>query len=473
MSAINFLYKNKDFWTVILPFFIFIFFWDIKPDCISLENCVKDIRTLDFSINSLIQFEHFQLRYIIIVPFLRLLFSKKLKDIVKSLYLPFLIIVHLIIVKFIIGNPFIVRDYLSVLLLLIVYVATYNYRLIIIKNFHQIIKYFVIIFAFLFSLYFFLFFPYFVFNCYNGWFSQTRFLFLENSHFALMAAPVIIYYNLYFLNFENFSFKKNFELWFYCLFLIYSFINFSTTFLFGLILLNIIVIILHLFFFKNKNKYKIIFTSIFFIIISILIVINKSECKSRSFDILQNSDKYSLIMGNNIKNLFSKFQSDFLIFYNKKILANDDYILEKKKPAEHEVILGSGPNFSIAVILVNLQIASISAFNDPMGVGFNNYNFSHRKYATEFSNTGLENDIYLVNNFDAASNFSKIIAEFGVFGIFFLFYFFVCFFKNTKDKPINILVFSFLILQLIRGVGYFNGGFIVYVILYFFLIKKS
>ena len=78
-----------------------------------------------------------------------------------------------------------------------------------------------------------------------------------------------------------------------------------------------------------------------------------------------------------------------------------------------------------------------------------------------------------MNKFDAASNFSKIISEFGVFGIFFLFYSLVCFFRHSKDKPINILVFSFITLQLIRGVGYFNGGFIVFVILYFFLIKKS
>ena len=139
MSSINFLYKNKDFWTVILPFFIFIFFWDVKPDCIRFENCVKDIRALDFSVNSLIQFEHFQIRYIIIVPFLRLLFSEKLKNVFKSLFLPFLLIAHLILVKFITGNPYIVRDYLSVMLLVIVYVTTYNYRLII--NKYLLIKY--------------------------------------------------------------------------------------------------------------------------------------------------------------------------------------------------------------------------------------------------------------------------------------------------------------------------------------------
>ena len=133
MKAIDFLNKKKDFLTIILPFLLFIFFWDVKPDCIRLENCVKDIRLLNFSIESLFQFEHFQLRYIIVIPFIRLLFSKKLKDIVKSLYLPFLFIVHLIIVKLITGNSYIVRDYLSVMLLLVVYTATYNYRLIIIN----------------------------------------------------------------------------------------------------------------------------------------------------------------------------------------------------------------------------------------------------------------------------------------------------------------------------------------------------
>lgn len=254
MKTIDLLNKKKDFLTIILPFLLFIFFWDVKPDCIRLENCVKDIRLLNFSIVSLFQFEHFQLRYIIVIPFIRLLLSKNFISILKSLYFPFLVIVHLIIVKLITGNPYTIRDFLSIILLVVVFTTVYNYKLTIIKNFHQIIKYFVIIFVILFSLYFSLFFPHLVLNCYNGWFSQTRFLFLENSHFALMSVPTIVYYNLYFLNLKNLNIKNNFELWLYVLFLIYSFINFSTTFLSGIILINFLLIIFYLFRFKNNNK---------------------------------------------------------------------------------------------------------------------------------------------------------------------------------------------------------------------------
>ena len=292
MKAIDFLNKKKDFLTIILPLLLFIFFWDVRPDCIRLENCVKDIRLLNFSIGSLFQFEHFQLRYIIVIPFIRLLLSKNFISILKSLYFPFLVIVHLIIVKLITGNPYTTRDFLSIILLVVVSTTVYNYKLIIIKNFHQIIKYFVIIFVILFSLYFSLFFPHLVLNCYNGWFSQTKFLFLENSHFALMSVPTIVYYNLYFLNLKNLNIKNNFELWLYVLFLIYSFINFSTTFLGGIILINFLLIIFYLFRFKNKNKKKIIATSLIFIIVSSFTMSFKSECKKRSYDFIIGSEKY-------------------------------------------------------------------------------------------------------------------------------------------------------------------------------------
>ena len=465
MKAIDFLNKKKDFLTIILPLLLFIFFWDVRPDCIRLENCVKDIRLLNFSIESLFQFEHFQLRYIIVIPFIRLLLSKNFISILKSLYFPFLVIVHLIIVKLITGNPYTTRDFLSIILLVVVFTTVYNYRLIIIKNFHQIIKYFVIIFVILFSLYFSLFFPHLVLNCYNGWFSQTRFLFLENSHFALMSVPTIVYYNLYFLNLKNLNIKNNFELWLYVLFLIYSFINFSTTFLCGIILINFLLIIFYLFRFKNENKKKIIATSLIFIIVSSFTMLFKSECKKRSYDFIIGSEKYIPIAMENIKNYMG-------CLYEKNILGDDGCEL-KKNSGVYEIYLESynNPNFSIEVLITSLNIARVSLFDEPIGYGFNNYNFAHKKYVYQFTRDDL--GIRKANKFDAASNFSKIISEFGFLGIFFLLYFGYFFIKNQKDDPINIFVISVVVLQLIRGVGYFNGGFILFMILSYYLLKKT
>lgn len=465
MKAIDFLSKKKDFLTIILPFLLFIFFWDVKPDCIRLENCVKDIRSLDFSIGSLFQFEHFQLRYIIIIPFLRLLLSKNFISTLKSLYFPFLVMVHLIIVKLITGNPYTIRDFLSIILLVVVFTTVYNYKLIIIKNFHQIIKYFVIIFVILFSLYFSLFFPHLVLNCYNGWFSQTKFLFLENSHFALMAVPTIVYYNLYFLNLKNLNIKNNFELWLYVLFLIYSFINFSTTFLGGIILINFLLIIFYLFRFKNKNKKKIIATSLIFIIVSSFTMSFKSECKKRSYDFILGSEKYMPIAMENIKNYMG-------CLYEKNILGDDGCEL-KEYSGIYEVYVESynNPNFSIEVLITSLNIARVSLFDEPIGYGFNNYNFAHKNYINQLARE--HETLRKANVFDAASNVPKIITEFGFLGVFFLLYLGYLFIKNQKDDPINIFVISVVVLQLIRGVGYFNGGFILFMILSYYLLKKN
>ena len=130
----------------------------------------------------------------------------------------------------------------------------------------------------------------------------------------------------------------------------------------------------------------------------------------------------------------------------------------------------NNPNFSIEVLITSLNIARISLFDEPIGYGFNNYNFAHNKYVSQ-SREFL--DIRKTNVFDGASNVPKIISEFGFLGIFFLLYFGYLFIKNQKDDPINIFVISVVVLQLIRGVGYFNGGFILFMILSYYLLKKT
>ena len=131
----------------------------------------------------------------------------------------------------------------------------------------------------------------------------------------------------------------------------------------------------------------------------------------------------------------------------------------------------NNPNFSIAVILVNLQISGLSLLNDRIGVGFNNYNFAHKNYVHQVARE--HETLIKANVFDAASNVPKIICEFGFLGIFFLLYFGYFFIKNQKDDPITIFTISVIILQLIRGVGYFNGGFILFMILSYYLLKKT
>ena len=87
--------KITDTLTIIIPYCLFIFFWGVKPECIAFNTCAKNISSLPFAISSLYQLEHFQLRYIIFIPFIRLLFEKK-QEIYKLLFIPMLVIIHLI-----------------------------------------------------------------------------------------------------------------------------------------------------------------------------------------------------------------------------------------------------------------------------------------------------------------------------------------------------------------------------------------
>ena len=74
------------------------------------------------------------------------------------------------------------------------------------------------------------------------------------------------------------------------------------------------------------------------------------------------------------------------------------------------------------------------------------------------------------NSKDASSNFFKIITEFGILNIllFSSLLYIICSKKISLEN--KIFLFPFLITQLIRGAGYFNGGFIL--ILFILLLSE-
>ena len=80
----------------------------------------------------------------------------------------------------------------------------------------------------------------------------------------------------------------------------------------------------------------------------------------------------------------------------------------------------------------------------------------------------LDPDIKKNNIYDGSSNISKLITEFGIFGIIFilLFIYTTLRFKNFESKKFFLI--SLILLQFLRGVGYFNGGFLLLTIIYFY-----
>ena len=76
-----------------------------------------------------------------------------------------------------------------------------------------------------------------------------------------------------------------------------------------------------------------------------------------------------------------------------------------------------------------------------------------------------------LNTKDGLSNLFKMFTEFGFFA-FIIFFYFVKYILNIKNlSSYNLFVIILFVTMCIRGVGYFNGGFI-FCILEFFYYKK-
>ena len=281
------------------------------------------------------------------------------------------------------------------------------------NNLDKIIYFFLIIF------YLFLIFQFISFDDYFnkvsssclGCFSILRIFFTENSHLAFIAPPVI-FYLLFISNYNKFI---NFFLLF--IFLFICFVNQSLTLYIGLIIMFFFVL-----FFKIKlyKSQKLFLLSIIFLL---------------SFKFL--TDNISRIK-----------VTDFFNHNNDKI------------------------NLSTEVYKTSLLIAKKALFFKPLGYGFNNYSEAFDNFILDFNINNKE--VLLLNKKDASNNFSKIVTEFGVFSIFF-FYFLISFLFNNKiDNNIKIfLALPIFIQTFVRGAGYFNGGFVLFVFYAFTLWIKS
>ena len=116
--------------------------------------------------------------------------------------------------------------------------------------------------------------------------------------------------------------------------------------------------------------------------------------------------------------------------------------------------------------MFSLEITKKSFFDKPFGVGFNKYHLSHNEYIDQIVKT--DDQIKKNNIYDGSTNVSKLITEFGLFGILLLLLVFFYYLKNKKIDNINIFFLSLIFMQLLRGVGYFNGAFLLCLIFLLF-----
>ena len=148
-----------------------------------------------------IKFNFYQLRFVILLPLITLLIDQanyEIKKLLKIILIPTLILFHLLIIGYLNNYNFDNRDIFGILFLYLIFLLTLiNY-----KNFKRSLSIVVDIFTILFSITFIIFFFYsesvFSPDCYDGWFYRTKFIFMENSHFALISVPIINYYTILF-----------------------------------------------------------------------------------------------------------------------------------------------------------------------------------------------------------------------------------------------------------------------------------
>lgn len=242
-----------------------------------------------------------------------------------------------------------------------------------------------------------------------GCFSILREFFDENSHFGLAVVPSIFY--LLFLS----KIKTSMRLFLLGLIFILAYLNISITLVAGLLIILFFIIFMN---WKNKKLY------IYLMLILLLVS-----------------------------------------FFNKNVLNNINKVSDIF--VKNEKI-----NLSSEVYLASLFVTKKALMNKPFGYGFNNYYIAFDEFIEDYE--PFNKLVFELNRKDASNNLSKIVTEFGIFSIFYFYFLISFFFKRSIDTKLKLFLIIPLIMQtFVRGVGYFNGGFLLFFIYALFLWKEN
>lgn len=290
--------------------------------------------------------------------------------------------------------------------------------------------------------------------------SSYSLIFNENSHLAMSSVAVIIYSILLITENKIHVFFKILL----SIFILICFLKSSATLIAGL---SFSIISLLLFNYNSLNKYF-SFISIIILIILISIFLQDKVCKKK---IIPSSNDIRKIN----QNIFA-FQDKKIFSFEKKKTDED---FEKKKTDEDELELSLDRNLrgslSSDVFFHAANITLYSIQKKPFGWGFQGYEKAFLEY----------NEIYLhpndtLNNFnskDGSSNFFKLIVEFGIFSFVLFFIVFIFLISSKISNENKIFLIPFIVTQTIRGAGYFNGGYLllllILIMVYFTDTKNS
>lgn len=160
------------------------------------------------------------------------------------------------------------------------------------------------------------------------------------------------------------------------------------------------------------------------------------------------------------------------ISFANKFLTSLDYLLDYNfniAPITNDI--------SVLVFFSNFNTVLHSLYNFPLGVGFNNYQFARDLFVLKMQNVDQIYPVSQLNREDGSSNLFKLFVEFGFLLIPYLYLIYNRAKKIFADGNFfGIFCFFSVVITIIRGIGYFNGFYIVFILyMYFYphVVKKA
>ena len=348
------------------------------------------------------------------------------------------ILLHFFLIKIFTKQIIEVDQLLKLILLVLLSIIFAHYRFFIKNYFNHILLFFLVIFIF-FGFYptdyiysvgqcnneFFL--LYFIENNFNLLLSKS--VFFENSHLSIMLVPTLLSIILIITTSKKINFIYIFL--FFLSTLVVT-LNYSTTF-FVCYLVSYITIFI---FFHRKISIKFWIVTFLFLILNAGIFFSDKNCTRKVSDL-------------SLKNILIKK-------------------IDKTHPG------GVITRNLTTLIYERSAVLAIDTIQfNPFGWGFDGMKEATKNLVNKEEYKDLYTFAKILNLNDGLSSFFKILTEFGIFSIFIL-YFFIRYLLNLKKIiPYNFFIVILFITMSVRGVGYFNGGFIFCLFELFYIKQLS
>lgn len=318
-----------------------------------------------------------------------------------------------------------------------------------------------------------------------------KLFFLESSHYGMVAIPVFLL-NLFYL-------CKKFNLINFLLLIIFSssmILFFSTTMAVGTILSIAIILLTN---FRNINA-KFFLSCVIVMFVYVLIFVNAYGCSRRisdlfyhhyilsveKIDILNSKNKNTAIQDsrfivtieNNIAKLiiftYTKFTKKNKQETERSQNLKDSGIsdkLVKLNDLQRERVFNK-INVTSQVASNSFEVALKTLYAKPFGVGLNRF-IDAFKDQIKSQQQYYSSEIMKINLSDGSSNLAKLIAEFGVVSFVVFAYFIIFIFSKKISIENKLFLFPLVLTQIIRGAGYFNGGFLAAVVLIILIVHEN